>query len=209
MWNYELIPCPSDGSCFFTSIAIALNECVDTWYDIEIIREKMEKYWNDYNKITGETPQSLTQHFIRFMCSKNIDEDSLMIHNVEAEFMKDKGDKSARIFESVEDFQEHIFDTNCWTDHSIFLAFHKSLGYRLSLIVFDSDVTGVTHFDREWTENKDMYICLRRDGNHYNTIRISKDDTKYELCVSRNTISAMLSDINDDLGEKDKISVII
>lgn len=204
-WYFDLVETPKDGSCFFASISHAMNECIDAWYEVEPLRHKMEKYWDDYRQETGDNLTEVNQRFIRFMCSKNIDNDIMEMHNAEAEYRRDTGEKGARIFETVKEFQDHVLNTKCWADHSIFLAFHRSLDYRCSLIVFDSETEGIPYLEREWTENKDFYICLRREDDHYSTIRLTRGEKIMKLCVDRKTMVDMVRDLNSTL--EDKISL--
>lgn len=206
-WFFELVETPKDGSCFFASIAHAMNECADAWYRVDTIRDRIETYWDDYHKETGDNLVEVTQRFVRFMCAKNIDKDIMEMHNAEAEYRKDTGEKGVRIFETVREFQHHVINTKCWADHSMFLAFHKSLGYRCSLIVFDSEVEGIPYLDREWTENKDIYICLRRDESHYSTVRLVHGEERMGLCVDRGTMIDMVRDLNSTMDEK--ISLVL
>jgi len=206
-WNFELIATKRNGSCFFESVANAMSENVEQWYGFPILREKMENYWNSYHEKTGNSLTGVTEKLVRFMCSENIDKDVLEMYNVEAAFRKDSGEKGVRLFKSVEEYQNHVLNTNCWADHSIFLSFHKSLGNRCSLIVFDSEIGGIPHLDREWTENKDIYICLRRENDHYSTIRLIKDDAKMDLCVNRATMLDLVDNMNETL--ESKISIVL
>lgn len=198
-WTFEIIESKRNGSCFYDSIANAMTENVSDWYEFPILRERMEKYWNDYHEKTGETLLGVTDKLIRFMCSENIDNDILEMYNVEAEFRKDSGEKGVHVFKSVDEYKHHVLHTNCWADHSMFLAFHRSLGNRCSLIVFDSDSGGIPYLDKEWTENKDVYICLQRDNNHYSTIRLVDNGKKLDLCVSRSVIMDMVDGMNESL----------
>ncbi len=206
-WCFELVETPKDGSCFFASISHAMNECTDEWYRVKVLRDRVEKYWDAYHEETGENLTEVTQRFVRFMCAKNIDKDIMEMHNAEAEYRKDTGEKGVKIFKTVKEFQNHVINTKCWADHSIFLAFHRSLGYRCSLIVFDSEVEGIPYLDKEWTEKKDIYICLRRENNHYSTVRLVRGEKRMKLCVSRKTIVDMVRDLNSTMD--DKITLVL
>jgi len=206
-WNFELVETKRNGSCFFESIANAMSENVEQWYGFPTLREKMESYWNSYHEKTGNSLTGVTEKLVRFMCSENIDSDVLEMYNVEAAFRKDSGEKGVHIFKTVEAYKNYVLNTKSWADQAVFLAFHKSLGNRCSLIVFDSEVGGIPHLDREWTENKDVYICLRREHNHYSTIRLVKDETKMDLCVDRSTMLELVESMNKEL--ETKISIIL
>jgi len=206
-WNFELIETKRNGSCFFESVANAMSENVEQWYEFPVLRTMMEAYWNSYHEKTGDTLMGVTERLVRFMCSENIDNDVLEIYNVEAAFRKDSGEKGVKIFKTVEDYRKHVLNTNSWADHSIFLSFHKSLGNRCSLIVFDSEIGGIPHLDKEWTEDKDIYICLRRENNHYSTIRLVKDDSRMKLCVDRGIMLDLVESMNEQL--ETKISIVL
>lgn len=205
MWNCSIIETPKDGSCFFNAISIALNDPESSWQDNDDLRKLMEKHWNNYAKESGETPHGTSPDMIRFMCASHLDEDSLVMYNAEAEYRKEtEKEKDVKIFENLEDMKKHVRNTNCWADHSIMRAFLESLEYRCCVVVFDSEVGGITHLPEEWTKDKDMYICLRRDFNHYRVVQLiyeTEEDGRKEmpLCLKREVILKMTEAVNSFL----------
>ena len=206
MWNCSIIDTPKDGSCFFTSIAIALNDSESSWQNHDRLRELMKNYWDLYRQETGEAPPGVTPAMVRFMCSLNLDEDSLIIYNAEAEYRREtEHEKNVKIFKKLDDMKRHVRNTNCWADHSIVRAFLKSLKYRCCVVVFDSEVGGMTHLPVEWTKNKDIYICLRRDLNHYRVVRMvwESENKRVEmpLCLPRRDMLKIAQDVRNSLDE--------
>lgn len=203
MWNCQIIDTPTDGSCFFNAISIALNDPESSWQDHERLRELMEDHWNKYAEESGETPHGVSPDMVRFMCATHLDEESLVMYNAEAEYRRDtEKEKNVKIFENLQQMKDHVRKSNCWADHSIMRAFLASLEYRCCVVVFDSEVGGITHLPEEWTKGKDTYICLRRDLNHYRVIRLihhgsdEEDREEMPLCLPREVIIKMAHDVN-------------
>jgi len=87
-WRMSEVEVPADGSCFFHSIAVAMDETIDMWYDIDELRVPMERYWDDYTAAETNESEGISSSLIRFMCAKNIDEDMLVTYNAEAQYRK-------------------------------------------------------------------------------------------------------------------------
>lgn len=184
-WGAEIIETPRDGSCFFTAIAIAMNDSVDMWCSIDELRVPMEKYWELYHDTNDESLTEVTPDLVRFMCSQNIDQDILVMFNEEANFMRITNKVNAKMFETKEELGSHMRKKSTWGDQASLRAFVKSLNFECGVIIFDSRAGGMIRLPEEWTKNKKAYICLKRDVNHYNLIRLWKNDMDESLCVTR------------------------
>lgn len=208
-WCASVIDTPRDGSCFFSSIAIAMNDSIDTWYDIEELRIPMEKYWEMYKRDTDETLTEVTPDLVRYMCSLNVDDGILELYNVEAGYRIETEKVKAKVFETKEDLGKHMRVKTTWGDHASFHSFLKSLNYKCGVVVFDAEIGGMSYLPPEWTKNKKTYICLRRESNHYGVVRLRrKVGDGYEnqpLCVSRGNILDMVRTICE--FDKKKINV--
>lgn len=184
-WRMSEVEVPADGSCFFHSIAIAMDETIDMWYDIEELRVPMERYWDAYAKGQKEKCEGISSSFIRFMCAKNIDEDMLVTYNAEAQYRKHTlHDKSALVFNSTQELKNHVLKGDTWADHAIFSAFLKSLNFRCGVVVIDPECGGVKYLPPDWTKRKSLYIFLFRRRNHYSILRLERDGVDLQLCVS-------------------------
>lgn len=184
-WQVEVIDVPADGSCFFQSIATAMDDNIEAWFDIEELRVPMEKYWEEYTEGVEDKYGGVTSHLVRHMCAENIDDDILEKYNVEAEYrtetLKEKG---VMKYKNIEQFKSHVLKRNTWGDHASFTAFLKSLNYRCGLVVFDPECQGIKYLPPEWTVEKSLYIFLLRKVNHYSVLRLQKGGTDLDLCVS-------------------------
>lgn len=184
---------PADGSCFFHSIATAMNETMDMWYDIEELRVPMEAYWEAYSIVATEKPLGITPSLVRFMCSENIDDDTLLTYNAEAQYRKHTlEDRGAVVFENTKDLKMHVLKGDTWADHAIFRAFLKSLNFRCGLVVIDPECGGVKYLPPCWTKGKSLYIFLLRTRNHYSILRLERDGEDLELCVSYENTKAFV-----------------
>lgn len=194
-WGAEIIETPRDGSCFFTAIAIAMNDAIDMWCSIDELRIPMEKYWELYHEKTSESLTEVTPDLVRFMCSQNIDEDILVMFNEEANFMKTTQKLKTKMFKTKEQLGNHMRKKSTWGDQAALRAFLKSLDLECGVIIFDNG--GMIRLPEEWTKDKKAYICLKREVNHYNVIRFWKTTADEEplglpLCVTRESMVALL-----------------
>ena len=197
MWGAEVIEIPKDGSCFFTAISMAMNDALDMWCSVDELRIPMEKYWEMYHKKTHESLTDVTPDLVRFMCSENLDDSMLEMYNVEANFRK------AKMFETKEQLGIHMRKKSTWGDQAALSAFLKSLDFECGIIIFDADVGGMVRLPEEWTKDKKAYICLRREVNHYNVIRLWKTDNVEEpvrlsLCVTRQAMVDLVRNVYGD-----------
>jgi len=188
MWNVELIDVPADGSCFFASIATAMNHCLMTWADNEYFAIKMNKYIEGYEKETKKDLYEITPEFVRYLCSINIDKCIFETYCEEAKDREDCGEEDVVKFDSIEEMSEHIFKTKCWADHATIRSFFNAFETKCSLVIFDDSYGGVVYFQKEWTEDKEMYICLQRCANHYRPMKLSCDDEDIPICMPRETM---------------------
>ena len=202
VWEVEVIDTPRDGSCFFSAIAMALNDSIEMWYGIDELRIPMERYWNLYHEETSENLTEVTSDLIRYMCSINIDENILETFNAEAEFRREteKNDNIAK-FKTPKDLGDHFRKKNTWGDHASFHAFLKSLNFNCAIIVFDAEFGGIRFLPKEWTKSKKAYICLRFEDNHYGVIRLKEQKN---LCVTRETVIEMIESVKEFV-DADKI----
>ena len=195
-WGAEIIETPRDGSCFFTAIAIAMNDAVDMWCAIDELRTPMEKYWDLYHENTSESLTEVTADLVRFMCSQNIDQDILVMFNEEANFMRTTQKIKTKIFETEEQLGKHMRKKSTWGDQAALRAFLKSLNLECGVIIFDDKVGGMIRLPEEWTKDKKAYICLRREVDHYNVIRfwksVNEETFALPLCMTREAMVELL-----------------
>ena len=199
MWDIEIIDVEANGSCFFESISIAITDCIQDFVENDYLCLKMDDYIKGYEDLTGEDMETVSPHFIRYICSRNIDECIFETYSIEAADRKDSGEKNVKEFKSKEEMSDYIINTNCWADHSIIRSFFKSFGNRCALVIFDETYGGLVYFQKEWTYKKDKYICLNRQNNHYSPVRFSNDSKSYPLCLERDTILSIMEHVNNKL----------
>ena len=193
-WGAEVIETPKDGSCFFTAISMAMNDAMDMWCAVDELRIPMEEYWEMYHEQTQESLTDVTPDLVRFMCSENLDDNILEMYNVEASFRK------AKMFETKEQLGIHMRKKSTWGDQAALNAFLKSLNFECGIIIFDAEIGGMVRLPEEWTKDKKAYICLRRELNHYNVIRLWRTDNEEEplrlsLCVTREAMIDLVSNV--------------
>lgn len=194
-WGAEIIDTPRDGSCFFTAIAIAMNDSVEMWCSIDELRRPMEKYWEIYHDTTNESLTEVTPDLVRFMCSQNVDEDILVMFNEEANLMRTTQKVEAEMFENTEQLGNHMRKKTTWGDQASLRAFLKSMNFECGVIIFDERAGGMIRLPEEWTKDKKAYICLRRELNHYNLIRLWNSGTDLSLCVTRECMIDLVRDV--------------
>ena len=44
----------------------------------------------------------------------------------------------------------------------------------------------------EWTYNKEIYICLQIEGEHYTPMRLSYKNKELDMCLSRGDIRCLM-----------------
>ena len=202
IWSVDLLDVPMDGSCFFTSIVTAMNESMDLIQDNDFIRGKMEKYWEDYVNEHKKDVTCITSHMLRNICSKNIDSDIFEMYCIDASARKDAKERGVQVFKTLGDMRKTIENTNYWGDHSCIRAFFNAFDNRISLIIFDEDYGGIVYFQKEWTEDKDMYICIQRHGNHYRPMVLSKKGERLRMCITRSDVLDFVNDTNKYITTK-------
>ena len=200
-YTVDVIDVQRDGSCFFSVIALAMNESLDIWQDYDFLRNKMEKYWEEYIDL-HEPLCEVTPHLIRYICSINIDIDIFETHCIEAEDRINEGELGVEKFENVSEMKEQVLNGKVWGDHSIIRSFFKAFENRCSLVIFDKEFGGVVYFQKEWTRRKDMYICLQREKNHYRAMRLCYKDKKYNMCMNRKQIQHFKRSVNSTFPMK-------
>lgn len=195
-WSYNIIPVPPDGSCFFTSISMAMNESMDEWILKPKIKDLMQHHWDRFNSLKIEETDHISPKFIRYMCASAMDEHSLIMFNEEASSMKEKK------FEKPEELARHILYSNCWGDQSMIRSFMQSMKYMVCLVVFDVKTRKPIYTPKEWTYNKEMYICLHIERSHYTPLRLQYKGEDLDLCVDRKTIRKFMSICSDEYDFK-------
>lgn len=200
-WGAEVIETPKDGSCFFTAIAMAMNDSLEMWCSIDELRDPMERYWESYHKATTESLEEVTPDLVRFMCATNVDDDILETYNVEAEFRRTTMKKKAPVFDTSKELGAYIRKKTTWGDQACLRAFVKSLHFECGVVIFDENVGGMVRLPEEWTKNKKAYICLRREHNHYNVVRLYRTDPsedeplRLSLCVTRDAMVDLVRNV--------------
>lgn len=191
-WAIRLIPVPSDGSCFFSSIAFALNVSVEAWRYNKKIKNMLKHHWHNYLDLGMESPDYFTPSFVRYITSMSIEEDDLVAHNEIA-----SADKR-ETFDSIDDLAKHILLTNCWVDTTTFGAFLKSLDCSIAVVVLDQEIRQPLYVFEELTKNKDFYICLWLNDDHYQPVQIVNKDQDLSMCLSREAIQMFMADCYPD-----------
>lgn len=187
-WAIRLLPVDADGSCFFSSIAIALNESMQSWGKNKKITKILRKHWYSFLELGLESPDNFTSKFVRYITSISIDQDDLETYNNIA-----SADNKGK-FDSVTKLAEHVLHTNCWVDTVTFGAFLKSLDCSVAVVVIDHDIKEPLCVFDEVTQNKDFYICLWLQDYHYEPIQLVYKEQDLPLCVSRESILAFMGD---------------
>lgn len=177
---------PPDGSCFFTSISIAMFDSIETWGRSPIMRKLLRHHWSRYSTIFPGEEQEMTAKFIRYMAASAMDEIGLTMHNEEAKTMRKKQ------FKKPEEFSRHILYSNCWADQAIIRSFMKSLQYRLCIVVIDHETRKTVYMPIEWTHEKDFYMCVCLEGSHYTPIEIEYKEEKVDMCLDSNSLKIIL-----------------
>lgn len=201
-WTVDLIDVPRDGSCFFSSIAISMNESLDLWQENDFLREKMEKYWEEYVREEQVTIVKVTSHLVRYICAVNLNEDIFETYCVEAIDRANDNEKHVRKFRDMREMAHNVRNGNFWGDHSMIRTFFNAFKTKCSLIIFDVNFGGIVYFQKDWTKNKDMYICLQRDGDHYRAMRLSKNGNRLRMCMSREDVLDFVNTTNEQIENK-------
>lgn len=191
-WAIRIRPVASDGSCFYWSIAIALNESLEAWKHDKKITKRLRDHWHSFLELGLESPDNFTPKFVRYITSASIDDKDLTMYNDTA-----CADKK-HMFDSVDALSKHVLHSNCWVDTTTFGAFLKSLDYSIALVVLDHEIKQPLHVFQELTKNKDFYICLWLEDDHYQPIQIVYKDQDLSMCVSRAWILKFMEECYPD-----------
>ena len=187
-WAIRMIPVNSDGSCFFSSIAVSLNESLHAWMHNKKIKNLLKQHWNSFLDLGLESPDYFTPTFVRYITSVSIDQNDLAAYNDIA-----TADNETKI-DSVSQLAEHILHSNCWVDTVTFGAFLKSLDCTVAVVVIDHAIKEPLCVSDELTKDKDLYICLWLQNYHYEPMQIVYKGQDLPLCVSRESIRAFMGD---------------
>jgi hypothetical protein len=196
-WGFEDVPVPADGSCFFSSISIAMNDSMAKWMGIPPIRDMMEHHWERFNRMNEmmgiETnPDRITQRFIRYMSASAMDDVSLEMYNEDARCLRKKR------FDTPEELARHVLNSNCWADQSMIRTFMRSTQYMVCVVLLDRRTSKPIFAPREWTFNKPVYICVQLHGNHYTPLRLNYRGSPLDMCVSRREIRCLMSALSTE-----------
>ena len=193
-WSFEVTSVPSDGSCFFTSVSIAMNDSMKRWILIPTITNALGTHWERYKSFKGQDDlqDNITSTFIRFMSASAIDEISLEMYNEDAMVLK------LEKFKTPQELARHVISSNCWADQAIIRSFMRSMMYNICVVLFDYRTKKPIFLPKEWTFNKMLYICLMLKGNHYTPIRLVYKETPLDMCVSRQDIKRFMSSYNNE-----------
>ena len=194
-YSVDVIDVKRDGSCFFSAIALAMNQSIEKWRDYNFLRIRMEDYWNSYVEEHGNLKE-VTPELIRYICSENIDEDIFETHCILYSDRDNNADDCSEKFDSIEEMKEGVLN-DYWGDHSVIQSFFKAFNNRCALVIFDLQFGGIVYFQKEWTKGKDLYICIQRDNNHYKALRFCKGDKKLDMCIGRKTMMKFKKDVNN------------
>lgn len=187
-WFVRLVNVPSDGSCFFSSIAVALNDSLESWRHNEKITNILRTHWYNYLKLGLESPDNFTAKFVRYISSVSIAEEDLVAHNEVA-----RADNK-KTFQSADDMAEHLLLSDCWVDTITFGAFLKSLDCSVAVVVLDHELKQPLNMPDAVTKNKDFYICLWLQNSHYQPMRLVHKGQEFGACLSREIIRQFMGD---------------
>lgn len=187
-WEIRLAPVASDGSCFFSSVAIALNESVEAWTRRDKVVASLKKHWRGYLTLGLECPDNFTQRFIRYMTSVSLEEDDLSAYN---NIARADGKKT---FDDLASLAKHVLRSDCWVDSTTFGAFLKSLDCCVGVVVLDHALQEPLHVFRDFTRDKELYICLWLQDSHYQPIQLVYKGEYLHLCITRKTIRRFMRD---------------
>ncbi|CAN0191923.1 unnamed protein product, partial [Ectocarpus sp. 4 AP-2014] len=89
-------------------------------------------------------------------------------------------------FDSVSRLTEHVLHTNCWIDTGTFGAFLKSLDCSVAVVVIGQELKKPLSVPDELTNNKEFYICLWLEDDHYQTDSAGAQKRRLGLvCLTR------------------------
>ena len=187
---------PADGSCFFTSVSIAMYDSIEKWGKSSRMRRYFKHHWSRYITIFPGSNEEMSPKFIRYMAASAMDEDGLLMHNEEAKILKRKE------FKTPEELARHILHTDCWADQAIIRSFMKSLHYTVCVVVIDQETQQTIYMPPEWTSRKEFYICVCLEGEHYTPIHVEYRGEKVQMCMDGTTLRYMLE--NCDIKNSNK-----
>ena len=191
-WFIRLVPVPSDGSCFFSSVAVALNESVESWRHNKKLKNILRTHWHNFLDLGLENPDSFTALFVRYITSISIDQDDLDCYNDIAD-----ADGTKKI-DSADDMAEHVLLSNCWVDTTTFGAFLKSLDCSVAVVVIDYEIKQPLYMFDALTKNKEFYICLWLQDDHYQPLQLAYKGQEFGAFVSREVILNFMGDCYPD-----------
>lgn len=189
-WFVRLVTVPSDGSCFFSSIATALNDSVGSWRHNHKITNMLRTHWHNYLNLGLETqsPDNFTAKFVRYISSVSIGEEDLVAYNEVA-----RADNK-KTFQCADDLAEHVLLSSCWVDTVTFGAFLKSLDCAVAVVVIDHELKQPLNMLDALTKDKHFYICLWLQDSHYQPMQLVHKGRELGACVSRETIRQFMGD---------------
>ena len=174
MISKSIVAVPGDGSCFFTSLAIAIEHSVDDWKKIDDLRSRMKMWWDKHGQ------QRFSAGLVRFMCASNVDENILELYNAEAALSRKR-----QTLATTTDLSEHMMQSTTWGDHASLFAFVKSLDYVCGVLIHNTDLKDkFVYLPPEWTRNKVRYIVLKYKGHRVSHYELYKfQDEHYSIPI--------------------------
>ena len=192
-WSVEVIDIPRDGSCFFTALALSINESLELWQTVDPLYTMMKTYWREYEKETGQELQQVSANLVRFMCACNVDDLAIEFYNADIQQIP----KGKRV-QSARELQSHFLNKSTWGDSVALYCFLKSLDFQCGVIILDPDLEGgIVALDKSWIKDKKLYIMLVRRNYHYELVRLGGWGNKSGYpCLTRDTLINALTDLN-------------
>jgi hypothetical protein len=187
-YSVTVLSVPRNGSCFYTSIAMALTDGVDLWS--RRVRSLLRQNWQKYirmRRMTGCTENmsimQIDSDFVRFIAASNLVKDDLDTYN---NLCMDEG---GEVFETIEQVQDDVTFNNAWANLVIIRALLRGLQFTIGLIIFDAEEGKVAPLPLEWTQDKDQYVLLELKDLHYSVVRLTReaDDVDMPLLMDRDT----------------------
>lgn len=198
-WHVDVIDSKPDGSCFYHCIAAALEEAcpqIDKSFKRNITSYVLA-YLYSINCITlDEMSEEIGDQFeidasmIRYICGALVDDDDLETYN-----MMRAADNEKPI-RNLKQLTEVIMNTNAFADFvEMRILMTKAFDHRLGIIVFDHTTdTGLVSMPAEWTHNKRYVIMLLREHEHYQLLRVYKNEKDMGTVVDSDCAHAFINE---------------
>ena len=189
-YSVTVLSTPRDGSCFYTCIAMALQDGVELW--TRSMRSLLRQNWQKYIRMrhaTGVTEDmsvmQIDSDFIRFIAASNLEKEDLDTYN---NLCMDEGGDSC---ETIEKVQDDVLSNNAWANVVIIRALLRGLHFSIGLVIFDSEEGRVAPLPLEWTQDKELYVLLELKGSHYSVVRLTREEDSVDLPLLLDRDTAM------------------